>query len=106
MVDLQLTEGQAWRLIAVRLSNPEYRMDEGLCNEAQKLFRANQPGGPLINRTTRNSMILRVKGHVKQCHPEYGGWGFAFPPRTHRDERLLAALWLAEEADEDGLLYP
>jgi hypothetical protein len=86
-----LTTKQAWRKIAEKMSDPNYRYYAGLCLEAS---------------------LLREKGHITltQCHemrdhcasyivPEEAWRGYwAYPHGDEREARILAALFFAEGA--------
>jgi hypothetical protein len=97
----QLTEPQAWREIARRIAEGEW-LGSGLCSEADNL-----EYGRLIPSRLGNRMYERAERHValerlagRAFVGDYGAT-YAFPPGKNADERVLAALFLALEAEDD-----
>ena len=88
----QLTEPQAWREIARRLGNGK-RFQFGLCYEAGRVWCEGRCSGD-----TEEIMQRRARKHVSNGDGLYGG--LAYPRGGERDARILAALWMALEAEE------
>jgi hypothetical protein len=90
-----LTEGQAWRVIAEELFTAEH-FSSGLCTRIECIYER-------VSHETRDTMRVRVSHHAKESPHRWrnsptAGW-FAYPMGTEREARVLAALWMAEEAD-------
>jgi len=86
----QLREAEAWREIARRIAERE-QMRFGLCDQAWLLYET----GRQISLGTYWAMYDRVRHNMKPFRT------YAYPPGTHREERILAAIWLALEAEEE-----
>ena len=83
-----LSEPEAWREIARRIA--EGRWDRlGLCHETAVLR-----WGERIHGFTEAEMRRRIRYHLKLKY-------WAYPAGTAASARILAALWLALEAEED-----
>jgi len=87
----QLTEAQAWREIARRLGQGK-RFRRGLCYEAHLLFWRERRCSVEMS----DIMEKRAANHISS----EGFYGFAYRPGEERDARILAALWMALEAEE------
>jgi hypothetical protein len=94
------TEGAAWRHIAAEIARGNW-VQEGLCTEVDCLNDQD-----LITREMCKDMIDRVDGHLwtgsvlrdgGQLYPSIA-WAFQ---EGERDVRVVAALFLAEEADSE-----
>lgn len=100
----QLTEAEAWREIAANIEKGawEYR---GLCLEANNVTAEVRgvPGAGL-----RGDMRLRVVTHMKEMEETFvdstGSAGYFAEP-GEADVRVLAALFLALEAEDDEALF-
>lgn len=94
-----MTEAQAWRVIARRFdAGKESYSGEGLCCEAWELASYG-----LMSSNDVMGMVVRCRQHVlvSPFATNQGGATYAYPPGTHREERVLAALWLALEAEDE-----
>jgi hypothetical protein len=91
----QLTEPQAWREIARRIAEGEWER-EGICVEIALLL-----GGGCVSRCVHDAMWSRCIRHRQALDPS--GWGgtFIWPEGKNANERVLAALFLALEAEDD-----
>ena len=85
----QLNEPEAWREIARRISERGC-VRYGLCAEANCLWTSER-----ISLYTVIDMERRIAQHVL---PHEYKW--AYEPGTELEARILAALWLALEAEE------
>ena len=84
-----LTEPEAWREIAQRIA--EGRWDRlGLCHEALVL----RWGERIISSSTQVAMRTRIRYHLNSEM-------WAYRHGTEPEARILAALWLALEAEEE-----
>lgn len=88
-----MTEAQAWRKIAEKLSDPSYNFRFGLCAETYKLWLERG-----ITRKTRKHMYGRCEAHVLMCAH---GRDYAYARGKEREARILAALWMAHEVEEE-----
>ena len=86
----KLNEPEAWREIARRISERGC-VRYGLCAEADCLWDSER-----ISIHTALDMERRIQQHVL---PHEDKW--AYKPGTEPEARILAALWLALEAEED-----
>jgi hypothetical protein len=82
-----LTEAQAWREIARRIVEGEWKRF-GLCREIQALLLAEDK----ILRDDASAMFLRLGTYLD--------YGWAYTPGEEREARALAALWLALDAED------
>ncbi len=91
-----LSEARTWREIARRLAEGESRMEYGLCAEALDVSGDYDLFYVMSDRCEPHAQLSpdRVHGGIM-------GY-FAFPQGTHREERILAALWLALEAEDEA----
>lgn len=85
-----LTEPEAWQEIAQRIAGREWRK-LGLCAELYDLCDEE-----LISDFTMCHMEDRVESYLNR---RLSCW--AYEPGTEPEARILAALWLALEAEED-----
>lgn len=85
-----LTEPKAWREIARRIAEGEWN-NCGLCAEIGDLCDEGR-----VHCWALCDMKDRIKQHLGAYHP------WAYEPGTELEARILAALWLALEAEEDG----
>lgn len=83
-----LTEPEAWREIARRIAEGQWE-GFGLCHEDSMLRWEER-----ISASTHIAMRARTRFYLND-----NLW--AYPPRTEPEARILAALWLALEAEED-----
>ena len=106
MPEKLLTRAEAWGVIAAKLLN-DGRVETGLCREVLKLWDFNDR---VISEATMDAMEAQVKAH-QDGKPGVDCTGrvtwnldraFAYPMGTHHEERAMAALWMAEEALEEG----
>ena len=90
----RMSESEAWREIARRIAEGEW--DEGgLCGEVHRIgCRLCFRSGRLVTEKTRVSMVSRIDSHLAPR----AVWGFT--PGVAKP-RVLAALWLALEAEEE-----
>ena len=88
----QLTEAQAWREIARRLGNGK-RFQFGLCYEADQVWCEGR-----CSHETLDIMEKRATNHVVSSGDSF--YGLAYPHGEERAARILAALWMALEAEE------
>ena len=86
----QLTEAQAWREIARRLGQGKW-FRFGPCHEADRLWCERR-----CSDETQDIMEKRVTNHVS---PGDSVYVFAYVQGEERDARILAALWMALEAE-------
>jgi len=93
-VKRQLTEAQAWREIARRLDEGE-PMTWGLCAMARCLMAED-----IISEDRCTLMRMRAISHVHMVPWSERSGSFAYPRGEERDARILAALWMALEAEE------
>lgn len=91
-----LTEAQAWRKIARRIVERKWRT-RGLCFEAYRLYNGEVGG---ISGATYIRMTDRIDENLR-VHPDTTEDGHAYPPGEEPEARVLAALWLALEAEEE-----
>lgn len=91
----RMKESEAWLAIAERIEDGKW-LQRGLCRETIELWLADK-----ILYEMRSRMTARIREYVGETvgHRE-PSWPFAFDPGTHAEERILAALWLALEAEE------
>jgi hypothetical protein len=93
-----LSEPEAWREIARRIADGETKMPIGLCHEAQGLAFAG-----MCSSTLAGAMIDRACDHaVLSNYDRRTQTMYAYPPGKQRGARVLAALWLALEAEEEA----
>jgi hypothetical protein len=90
-VSMKLNEPEAWREIARRIAEKGC-VRYGLCAEADSLWHSAR-----ISIYTVLDMEERIGEHVFGYE---GNW--AYKPGTEPEARILAALWLALEAEEDA----
>lgn len=83
-----MTEAQAWRKIAERLSDPNYYFT-GLCYEINNLW---------VPFKVWASMVQRISNH----RSDYTWRSYVYPAAEFREARILAALWMAHESEEEG----
>lgn len=100
----KLTEPEAWREIARRIAEDEWAYN-GLCYEINQLWVWQDDEASLITLDMVNAMHRRVWRH-KQLTEETtvmqnADGDYAFP-RGEADVRVLAALFLALEAEEEA----
>lgn len=88
-----MKESEAWREVARRIAEEGLLEWGGICSVAHRVTSEN--GVPFSGLLT---MVNRAMAHVRL----HDGGFFAYPPGTHAKERILAALWLALEAEEEG----
>jgi hypothetical protein len=99
LTEPQLTEPQAWRAIARQVHADERNL--GLCVEVELLY-----SGDCIDEQTKNTMRTRIRSHLRP------GTSWAYPSRNfaeyrkYRDARILAALFFAHEAEDEGSARP
>ena len=86
-----LTEPEAWQEIAQRIAGREWRK-LGICAELYDLCDEG-----LISWFMMCDMEDRVESHLDT---RLRGW--AYEPGTEPEARILAALWLALEAEEEA----
>ena len=91
-----LTEPEAWQEIARRIAEGEW-VGCGLCAEIEVLH---------DQRRISLYMVLDMEERV-ESHLYFKLWAYeqmyAYEPGEEEEARILAALWLALEAEEDGL---
>lgn len=99
----KLTEAEAWREIARRFAESRKYPDStgtGLCWAASSLY-------PRITDDTISAMHKRIDAHMagNQVYDLWGNGPWAFEPggRDAKSVRVLAALFLALEAEDAGL---
>jgi hypothetical protein len=85
-----MTEAEAWREIARRIVEGEWK-NQGLCSEAWQLF-----FGGLITPSVSATMRVRIRHYLGNNQ-----W-WAYRQGTNREARVLAALWMALEAEEEA----
>lgn len=94
-----MSEPEAWREIARRIDERETPMRNGLCFEVYALYEA-------VGDSTFDCMIARVDAHAALSpfawRAGFGDGAFAFKPGTERRSRILAALFLALESEDDA----
>ena len=90
-----LTEPEAWREIARRIAEGEWRK-MGLCYEVVAL----RIVGGRISEKQCNRMGCRIEQHIA-VHEAYAT-DWAYKPGAEPEARILAALWLALEAEEEN----
>lgn len=92
-----LREPEAWREIARRIAEDQWE-GFGLCHEALVLR-----WGKRIHGFTEAEMRRRIRYHLNRpirSDPD-GSEMWAYPYGTEPEARILAALWLALEAEEE-----
>ncbi len=95
-----LSETEAWREIAERVAASGLH-GAGLCFAIHRLFDTNRITIPVYRQMqSRVQVHADASEHRYQVGP-YAGW-FAYRPGRERAPRILAALWLACEAEDDG----
>jgi hypothetical protein len=82
-----LNEAQAWREIARRIVEGEWK-GFGLCREIHVLLLAEDK----ILRDVASAMFLHLGTYLD--------YGWAYTPGEEREARALAALWLALDAED------
>lgn len=106
MTARQMTEAQAWRLVAERFADERVAPRWGLCHEVAEL------PGELVSALIRRKMETRVYRHMRLLE-SYGplavegrrgenGFLTETGTRQGRSVRVLAALLLALECEEEG----
>lgn len=85
----RMGEARAWRHIAANVEQAE-RIDYGLCWEVRELWCESA-----ISDRTRAAMDRRVYAYL----PRFESWA---GPHGEWKWRVLAACWLALEAEEEG----
>lgn len=85
-----MTEAEAWREIARRIVERK-AMGSGLYHEAWKMWTDGN-----VPRFVLASMHRRVDAHMRS------GQSYALPGKQIDEARILAALWMALEAEEEG----
>lgn len=98
--DGMLSEPEAWREIARRIAENETKMSHGLCYEAY-LLGPYANGAMMFPNKLADRMAHRAITHAR-LSPDVDTNDYAFPRGTHREERILAALWLALEAESEN----
>lgn len=83
-----LTEPEAWREIARRIAEETWKR-RGLCDEAGALYLQWR-----IGREMMLAMYARLEVYLGKAI-------WAYPCGTQPEARILAALWLALEAEEE-----
>ena len=83
-----MTTADAWREIARKLSNPTYDFEAGLCNEVYELHETDG----IITWDQKLAMYAQVDEHLPLG-------GYVWPAGKFRQRRILAALFLACEAE-------
>ena len=86
-----LTEPEAWRCIAERIASGQWGRF-GLCDEVSGLYFNDD-----ITRHTKNAMERRLDTHLEASGVDQFGY---FDEVGVGDTRVLAALWLALEAED------
>ena len=91
----RLTEPEAWREIARRIAEGEWN-NRGLCAEISDLCDEGR-----LSLVIEWDMEDRIKRHLDA---RKNGWphNWAYECGTEPEARILAALWLALEAEEEG----
>lgn len=99
----QLREPEAWREVARRGAEFGFE-DSGLCWQVTRLLCEEE-----IDALTEALMHKRAARHAVMSPDRdavYWAWPdcqyFAYPPGTETGGRILAALWLALEAEDEG----
>lgn len=82
-----MTEAQAWRKVAQKVEAA--RPLQGLCREMHEMRSDRR-----ISHLLWLQMVARLAVYCS-CG------SFVYPPGTEREARVLAALWLALEAEEE-----
>ena len=90
IVTPELNEPEAWHEVARRIAEGEWNK-MGLCAELCDLCDKT-----LISWFMLCDMEDRVYSHLDAC-----GSNWAYKPGTEPEARILAALWLALEAEEE-----
>ena len=85
-----LTEAQAWRRIARKIVAGKWAK-EGLCFEAYRLCDGEDGGIPWAT-------YYRMTDRIDQSLPS---GGYAYPKGTEPEGRVLAALWMALEVEDE-----
>jgi hypothetical protein len=99
-VKKQLTEAQAWRAIAEKLLTQGY-VQWGLCKEVARITVRTE------DEHLYAPMTARLEAHLHSYPERYGAYNpgegeWAFPRGECHEERALAALWMALEAEEEA----
>lgn len=94
-----MTRAEAWRKIAENLSDPAYPFS-GLCIEVSWLYfdGLSSEDSYAMQNQCQSHVNAMEKYHIS---PMLGGI-YAYPRGEEREARILAALWMAHEAEEDS----
>jgi hypothetical protein len=89
---------EAWRSLAKKLLT-EKRIQTGLCRELGNLRYACKVSLKVIRE-----MEEQLHAHVNDYRPSGDVWGgYVYATYgTHHEERAMACLWMALEAEENG----
>lgn len=94
-----MKESKVWRMVAEKLDDgQDFR---GICY-AKTFVLDNLFVSGMLSHRTYNLMYDAMNNHIGQHVADHTKYAYAYPPGTEREARILAALWLALEAEEEA----
>lgn len=95
-----LSEKQAWREVARRIAEGEWAHC-GICNEVWELDAAGLISPERAERMEKRAAVHASRSPHRMRFASVGGW-FAYPMGSDADARILAALWMALESEDEA----
>lgn len=93
-----MTEAQVWRMAAEKLDDGQEF--SGICYAKSRVLHSLNMSGKLSDRKYR-PMFRAMDNRIREHMAVHTKGVYAYLPGTEREARILAALWMALEAEEE-----